>query len=334
MGVVAAAKRSSPTNLYDRLGVSKSCTPQELKKAYRKQALKHHPDKGGDEATFKELSRAYEVLSDPEKRNLYDRYGDAGLNVNGASSGSGFSPHGSQQFHFHNNQESEGFDAEELFRRFSQQSNGGFGGSFGNAAGGGSQQAFRSFGSQSGIDLESIVREMMGGGLGARTGHKFSDGFGFGGFPHQPQQPNHQSSPRQTPVFERPLQCTLEDLATGRVKKIKLKMPDGRTRLVEVKLHKGWKEGTKIKYPATHNFPAVTLVVKEKPHPYLERRGDDLVYRIPKGSTVVKVTLPDGELWERRLPRTLRKGEHVTIPEKGMPIKGGPSRGNLILEFQ
>jgi DnaJ-class molecular chaperone len=51
----------------------------DIKKAYRKMAVKHHPDKGGDEETFKKISRAYEVLADKEQRHIYDNYGEEGL---------------------------------------------------------------------------------------------------------------------------------------------------------------------------------------------------------------------------------------------------------------
>jgi molecular chaperone DnaJ/curved DNA-binding protein len=57
---------------YDTLGVTKSATPEELKKAYRKLASQHHPDKGGDTAKFQEIQTAYDVLSDPAKRSQYD----------------------------------------------------------------------------------------------------------------------------------------------------------------------------------------------------------------------------------------------------------------------
>lgn len=61
------------------MGVSKKATGDEIKKAFRKLALKAHPDKGGDPEVFKEITVAYEVLTDPEKRNVYDKYGLEGL---------------------------------------------------------------------------------------------------------------------------------------------------------------------------------------------------------------------------------------------------------------
>ncbi|GFE54161.1 hypothetical protein BaOVIS_015650 [Babesia ovis] len=67
---------------YKTLGLSKDCSESEIKKAYRKLAIKHHPDKGGDPEMFKEISRAYEVLSDPEKRRIYDEHGEEGLDGN------------------------------------------------------------------------------------------------------------------------------------------------------------------------------------------------------------------------------------------------------------
>jgi DnaJ family protein A protein 2 len=64
---------------YDRLGVSKTASQDELKKAYRKKALQSHPDKGGDPDTFKQINEAYDVLSNEEKRQIYDKYGKEGL---------------------------------------------------------------------------------------------------------------------------------------------------------------------------------------------------------------------------------------------------------------
>lgn len=62
---------------YEILGVERTASPEEIKKAYRKLAVKHHPDKGGDQEKFKEISAAYEILSDAEKKNNYDQFGDA-----------------------------------------------------------------------------------------------------------------------------------------------------------------------------------------------------------------------------------------------------------------
>src|ERR1700742_2831220 len=70
---------------YEVLGVKKEASADEIKKAFRRQAVEHHPDRGGDEAKFKEINEAYEVLKDTDKRKRYDQFGHAG--VGGASSG-------------------------------------------------------------------------------------------------------------------------------------------------------------------------------------------------------------------------------------------------------
>lgn len=86
-----AAKR----DYYEILGINKSASADEIKKAFRKAAVEHHPDKGGDEAKFKEVGEAYEVLSNPEKRQRYDQFGHAGVGGNGGGAG-GFNGFGSQ----------------------------------------------------------------------------------------------------------------------------------------------------------------------------------------------------------------------------------------------
>merc|ERR1712087_803785 len=75
--------------LYYTLGVAKDADEKEIRKAYRKLAVKHHPDKGGDEHMFKEINAAYEILSDPEKRQLYDKYGLEGVEEGAAPSAGG-----------------------------------------------------------------------------------------------------------------------------------------------------------------------------------------------------------------------------------------------------
>lgn len=85
----------SKRDYYEVLGVSKTADDAELKKAYRKLAMQYHPDRNPDnkeaEAKFKEANEAYEILSDSEKRRLYDQFGHAGVNQNGGAGGGGFS---------------------------------------------------------------------------------------------------------------------------------------------------------------------------------------------------------------------------------------------------
>jgi molecular chaperone DnaJ len=86
----------SKRDYYEVLGVDRQATEQQIKSAYRKLALKYHPDRNpGDkqaEEAFKEAAEAYAVLADPQKRSMYDRFGHAGVNASGAGGGAGFDP--------------------------------------------------------------------------------------------------------------------------------------------------------------------------------------------------------------------------------------------------
>jgi molecular chaperone DnaJ len=73
---------------YKVLGIEKNASKEEIKKAYRKLALKYHPDRGGDQEKFKEINEAYQILSNTEKRAQYDQFGSAGFEA-GAGQGSG-----------------------------------------------------------------------------------------------------------------------------------------------------------------------------------------------------------------------------------------------------
>jgi DnaJ-class molecular chaperone len=74
------------TKLYDLLDIQPSSSSEEIKKAFRKKSLTHHPDKGGDAEIYKKINGAYEILSDPEKRKLYDEGGEDGLRNSGQMS--------------------------------------------------------------------------------------------------------------------------------------------------------------------------------------------------------------------------------------------------------
>lgn len=152
---------------YEILGISKDAAESDIKKAYRKLALKWHPDKNPDnkeeaEAKFKSIAEAYEVLSDKEKRDVYDRFGKDGLTGRGGGSGGA----SSFSFRFH--------DPNEIFKEF-------FGGRDPFA------EMFRSFGGQDfhSNDESGFMRAGFGFPMSGGSFTSFSSGFGdfadFGG---------------------------------------------------------------------------------------------------------------------------------------------------------
>jgi len=118
---------------YEILAVSKSSSAEDIKKAYRKMAIKWHPDKNPDnvkvaEEKFKEIAEAYEVLSDPKKRDTYDRYGMTGLNSGFADSGTGFTDFGTGSFTSSRGAGFGSFErAQDIFKEFFKDDFGDFG---------------------------------------------------------------------------------------------------------------------------------------------------------------------------------------------------------------
>lgn len=295
--------------LYETLGVRKTCSESELKKAYRKQCLKYHPDKGGDEDKFKEIQKAYETLSDPEKRQIYDKFGDDGVNLRasnknfGGASETSFAGGGTVPPDFAGMFNGGGFDTSAFFGSSAGRSSSGMN-----------------------IDLSELLREMMGtgqGAAGARTD--------YGPRPSSPKS------------YTRPLKCSLEELYNGTTKRLKVKFGNGLSKTYTVTVKAGWKTNTKITFPAIPPYPGITFVLQEKHHTTLQRTGDDLVFRqrlplvnSPHLPFQLNVTLPDGEVWARTVPPNstlLRPGQQLTVPNKGMRIKNGTDRGSLIIQF-
>lgn len=92
---------STKRDYYEVLGVGKGASADEIKKAFRKAAVEHHPDRGGDEAKFKEINEAYEVLKDTDKRKRYDQFGHGGVGGNGGNPfGGGFGGSQGQNVNF------------------------------------------------------------------------------------------------------------------------------------------------------------------------------------------------------------------------------------------
>ena len=140
----------SKRDYYEVLEVSKGASAEEIKKAYRKMALKYHPDKNpGDKAAeekFKEAAEAYEVLSDDNKRARYDQFGHAGMGGAGGFGGGGFGG---------------GMNMEDIFSQFGDIFGGHFGGGFGGFGGGGRAQQAR--GSNLRVRIKLNLEEMVNG---------------------------------------------------------------------------------------------------------------------------------------------------------------------------
>lgn len=241
---------------YSVLGVDKSADENAIKKAYRKLAMKHHPDKNPDnkknaEKKFKEINEAYEVLSDAKKKETYDLYGEDALKAGGNP----FS--GQQQRYYQQESGAGGYDT----RGFPFPGGGGvfFGGE--NMGGNG----------EMGDMLSDMLDQLFSGGGGMGGGGRRRGGNQF----------------QQTPA--RPIQqsftCTLEDVYKGCQKKFRVRdsvnMGGQRVAIEEVyaiKVQPGWKAGTKISFKPTRKFPKpVVFVLQEKKHPRFTRKGDDLI---------------------------------------------------------
>src|SRR5690554_8219538 len=135
---------SGKRDYYEVLGVNKSATAPEIKKAYRKLALKYHPDKNPDDSAaedkFKEAAEAYEVLANDQKRQRYDQFGHAG--VDGSGGGGGFG----------------GMDMDDIFSQFGDIFGGG--GGFGGRRGGGSARQRTARGTNLRVKIKLTLEEV------------------------------------------------------------------------------------------------------------------------------------------------------------------------------
>ncbi|XP_038902656.1 dnaJ protein homolog 1-like [Benincasa hispida] len=317
---------------YRILQVDKNASDDDLKKAYRKLAMKWHPDKNPKnkreaEAKFKQISEAYEVLSDPQKRAIYDQYGEDGLKGQvpppdaGGPGGATFFSTGDGPTTFRFNPR----NANDIFSEFF-----GFSSPFG-GMGGGRGQRF-----SSSIFGDDIFASFAGGD-GETVGSSMS---------------RHAS--RKAPSIERQLPCSLEELYKGTTKKMKIsrQVTDirGKTMKTEeiltINIKPGWKKGTKITFPEKGNeepdiIPSdLVFVIDEKPHSVFTRDGNDLIVtqKISLAEALtgysVHLTTLDGRHLNFPITNVITPNYEEVIPSEGMPLQKDPTKkGNLRIKF-
>lgn len=287
---------------YQVLGVAKTATADEIKKAYRKLALKYHPDKNPDnkeaEEKFKEISEAYAVLSDPEKRQQYDTFGS-----------DGFRQRYSQEDIFRN------FDLNDILRQF------GFGGGF-RGTGGFHTSGFRSTGG--GSPFDNIFSQAGGrGGCG-------------GGCGPQPVKGNDLTY-EMTVTLEDVLHGTEKTVSlrqNGQTQNVSVKIPKG----IEdgKRLRLSGKGGH-----SSSGGPAGDLYLKVQvaAHPVFQRVDDDLVveHRIPFSATclgtTLEVTTLDGKKFNVKVPAGVQQEAKLRIKGHGLPAGPIGHRGDLLVKI-
>ncbi|XP_027065217.1 uncharacterized protein [Coffea arabica] len=316
---------------YKILQVDRNAKEDDLKRAYRKLAMKWHPDKNPNnkkdaEAKFKQISEAYDVLSDPQKRAVYDQYGEEGLKGQVpppsayASTSDGGGP---TMFRFNPR------NPDDIFSEFF-----GFSSPFGGMGGMGDMGGPRSAGS-------SFSRGM------------FSDDI-FASFRSATSEGSSGSVPRKAAAIERTLPCSLEDLYKGTTKKMKISRdvndangrPTTMEEILSIEIRPGWKKGTKITFPEKGNeqrgfIPSdLVFIVDEKPHSVFKRDGNDLVItqkislvEALTGYTAQMTTL-DGRSLAIPINSIISPTYEEVIKGEGMPIPKEPSKkGNLRIKF-
>lgn len=302
---------------YKILEISKDASDEDIKRAYRKLALKYHPDKNKSpdaEDKFKEVAEAYEVLSDKKKRDIYDQLGEEGLKGGGSAEGRSFS------YSFHG-------DPRATFAQFFGSTN--------------PFENFFDFGSSSSSNFFSFTEDLVDGNLNT---------FGFSS-----KMKRKDKNKVQDPPIHHDIYVSLEDVARGCTKKMKISKnvvnPDGskttEEKVVTINVKAGWKAGTRITFQKEgdqhpNRIPAdVVFTIQDKVHPFLSRDGSDLRYTakisLKQALCGFKAEVP--ALFEQKFlldltneivsPRSTKR-----IPNQGLPLPKDPKTfGDLIVSF-
>lgn len=331
------------TKLYDILGVPDSASESQLKSAYKKGALKYHPDKNADnpEAAdkFKELSHAYEILSDPDKRSVYDQLGEEGLEGGGAGGGMG---------------------AEDLFAQFFGGGGGPFGGMFGGGMRDTGPKKARTIHHVHKVNLEDIYRGKVSKlalqksvicsgceGRGGKEGAvKSCTGCNGSGMKTMMRQMGPMIQRFQTVCPD----CNGEGEMIrdkDRCKKCSGKKTVVERKVLHVHVDKGIRNGHKVEFRGEGDqIPGVmpgdvVFEIETKPHPRFQRKEDDLFYQV---EIDLLTALGGGSfsvehLDDRWLNVNIAPGEVVTpgsikvVQGQGMPSFRHHDHGNLYIQF-
>lgn len=296
---------------YKILEISKRATDDDIKKAYRKLALKYHPDKNkspGAEEKFKEVAEAYEVLSDKKKREIYDQYGEEGLK-GGIPGGNSGSPAGFA-YTFHG-------DPRATFAQF-----------FGNT------NPFQSFFEGFGFDSDDSDPFTI-----------------IMGSPHMSSNAKSQDPPVEHDLYVSLEDINTGCSKKMRISRKVLQPDGSlrqEEKILEIDVKPGWKAGTKITFPkegdqGRNKIPAdVVFILKDKPHPVFKREGSDLKY-IAKitlkqalcGCTVQVPTLFGPSRTLNFTNEVIKPNTVKRIQNAGLPFPKEPSRrGDLLVTFE
>jgi molecular chaperone DnaJ len=330
---------------YELLGVAKNVTPEDLKKAYRKLAMKYHPDRNqGDkeaEAKFKEISEAYEVLSDEQKRAAYDQYGhgafDGGMGggAGGFRGGSGFSDF-SDIF-------------EEVFGR-------GFGGTGGHRGGGRSTHHQGQPGSDLRYDVAITLEQAHQGlseNVSLRKSEKCGECHGSGASKGTKSTTCDTCHGSGTMRFQQGF-FTLERTCTrcggaGQTIKDPCKPCGGSGRVqkqktISITIPAGVEDGTRLRVAGEGEAGMrgghagdLYIFISIKPHELFIRHGDDIHCQVPIPMITavlggeVEIPTIDGTKAKVTIPAGSQPGEKFRLKAKGMNVMRTPRRGDMIV---
>lgn len=331
---------------YEVLGLTKQAQADEIKKAYRKLAIKYHPDKNpGDaeaEEKFKEAAEAYDVLSSPEKKQRYDQFGHAGMG--GAASGGGFG--------------GGGFSMDDIFSQFGDI----FGGHFGGFGGGGSRGSRVQRGSDIRIRVKLSLKEVMHGvekkvkinknvvcktcnGKGAESAADIRKcdtchGTGvvnqvvqtmFGQMQSQGVCPTCGGSGE---IIVKPCRTCKGSGLVKEAEEISFKIPAGVAEGMQLTVQG---KGNAAKSGGINGN--LLVVIEEEAHEKLQRDGNDLIYSLfisvadAALGTTAEIQSVDGKLRIKIEPGT-QSGKVLRLRGKGIPDINGYGVGDLLVYVQ